>query len=1479
MRVFLTADAHFFEWREYASVVAGVNTRLRAITDALIHSIGEAVNEHGCDTMMFLGDLTHSRASLTHPVVSEVRRFGEYARMMFKHIVAIRGNHDVYLKSPQIDSISLFQGGSNVSVFGSPRGDRNSVFGFIPWMAEKDDFRRELDHFREKKVEYVFGHFGVLGSKVGDGWVVQKAEVGLEDLEGFKGVFLGHYHNHQRLKGNVWYVGSPVPHTWSEEAQEKVYGVLDTETGKVSWHIIPGPSFRKLDLGADGVEAAIDTTNPDAFIKVRVNPDDKKQIRALEKLRAERPNLKVEFEREIKESTARIDVGNSYKDAVAAYIKERPPQASLDRKTIVETACALLSDKDASGHTRSSSIRIKRLRLRHFMSFDNLAFDFENRGLICISGANGAGKCLPGDTELVDAISGEVTTIANLYRGGSRQRAFHVFGLDHSWKLTPTRVLSVAKTGVKKIFSVSLDNGTSVRMSASHPVMTDRGSRRADSLSPGDYVACPREFAVTKPNATMSDDDVVLLAAFIAEGCLATTGYRFSNTDPDIVRLVDSALHKWRLRLHPSGLSGSLRGNWVLGEDDACAATVHDEFMSIVRETGLDLASVFGCNAALVAAGARNPGYDTLMTLYSVYGDARYARIAEILYPYRVFRSWFSALGLHGEKSGTKQVPGIVYTLPTDLLRRFISVYWACDGYVAANGKEVSATTISLELANGIQRILLMLGIPSNLRTRKVTRSTTGFSYTVGVVGRDARVRLCTVLSDCPHSMKRARARNVIETAATVRENNNRDLVPASLVAPTLLSNYEVSGHLSSVNTRSLSQVSKHAYSRVTIGQLAADLGSDDLRRFSESDIIWRRVVSSSDTGVREQTYDIEIDNDTHYYALDNVITHNSALLESILWCLYGKTIRYGSATSNLVNRFVDQPYTRVEVVLDVDGQDVVIQRFAKTKEQDAKILIGGHQFNYDDGQAHIEAYLPPYNVFVNTVFFSSSISRFTEATDAEKKAVIENILGLTMYREAEETAKSRVSGAKVDADLASSTHARTAGSVVALKEAIEAHKGKKPVLSPQHEKEFESAKAEVERVKADVEKAARAVEKADKLRDSVEASVRASDSEKEAELDETGTRLMDDLRVVRERQVEIRTGRKIAAEFASKLRSTKGTCPTCKQSVSLDYVKQAETQAAKDAAESEKQLAQLSVVARDLEEQIARVTVQQKALGKIDDNPKYRKASEKCELADSRLNTAKDLLDTAENRLAAAKETVDRYKVAFDSWQKHGRALSSQRDGAIAAADKAAKEMQGSLARVELYTYVAQMFSAGGLRSFILDTCEADINTEIRQVSRILTGGAIDVQFSATSTTKGGNVRDRVSIVAVNENGSEVYPGNSKGERARIDLCVLLGVRRLALRQSAVRCGTLFMDEVFDGVDPNGAQAVVQLLQEEAATGSTIPLVSHDPNIVGMIADVVTVVKYGNTSGLEASHGQVSDAGAPEPEPRKAKRRSRARG
>lgn len=996
MRVFLTADAHFFEWREYASVVAGVNTRLRAITDALIHSIGEAVNEHGCDTMMFLGDLTHSRASLTHPVVSEVRRFGEYARSMFKHVVAIRGNHDVYLKSPHIDSVSLFQGGSNVSVFGSPRGDRNSVFGFIPWMAEKDDFRRELDYFREKKVEYVFGHFGVLGSKVGDGWVVQKAEVGLEDLEGFKGVFLGHYHNHQRLKGNVWYVGSPVPHTWSEEAQEKVYGVLDTETGKVSWHIIPGPSFRKLDLGSDSLDAALGTTNPDAFLKVRVNPDDKKQIRALEKLRAERPNLKVEFEREIKESTARIDVGNSYKDAVAAYIKERPPQESLDRKTIVETACALLSDKDASGHTRSSSIRIKRLRLRHFMSFDHLAFDFENRGLICISGANGAGK---------------------------------------------------------------------------------------------------------------------------------------------------------------------------------------------------------------------------------------------------------------------------------------------------------------------------------------------------------------------------------------------------------------------------------------------------------------------------------------------------SALLESILWCLYGKTIRYGSATSNLVNRFVDQPYTRVEVVLDVDGQDVVIQRFAKTKEQDAKILIGGHQFNYDDGQAHIEAYLPPYNVFVNTVFFSSSISRFTEATDAEKKAVIENILGLTMYREAEETAKSRVSGAKVDADLASSTHARTAGSVVALKEAIEAHKGKKPVLSPQHEKEFESAKAEVDRVKADVEKAARAVEKADKTRDALAESVLASDAEKAEELDETATRLLADLRVARERQVEIRTSRKIASEFVSKLRSTRGACPTCKQPVSADYVKKAEALAAKAAAESETQLAQFDDVARDLEDQIARVTEQQKSLGRINDNPKYKKASEQCELADSRLNTAKDLLDTAEDRLSAAKETVDRYKVAFDSWQKHGRALSSQRDGAIAAAEKAAKEMQGALARVELYTYVAQMFSAGGLRSFILDTCEADINTEIRQVSRILTGGAIDVQFSATSTTKGGNVRDRVSIVAVNENGSEVYPGNSKGERARIDLCVLLGVRRLALRQSAVRCGTLFMDEVFDGVDPNGAQAVVQLLQEEAATGSTIPLVSHDPNIVGMIADVVTVVKCGNTSGLEVSHGQVGDEGTPEPEPRKAKRRSRARG
>ncbi len=222
-------------------------------------------------------------------------------------------------------------------------------------------------------------------------------------------------------------------------------------------------------------------------------------------------------------------------------------------------------------------------------------------------------------------------------------------------------------------------------------------------------------------------------------------------------------------------------------------------------------------------------------------------------------------------------------------------------------------------------------------------------------------------------------------------------------------------------------------------------------------------------------------------------------------------------------------------------------------------------------------------------------------------------------------------------------------------------------------------------------------------------------------------------------------------------------------------------------------------------------------------------------------VDSLRAVLDDIERRLdgleASEKPiTQARAEIRMD---EHEQALEAARKGL------AQLKSEGELAQ----------FWVDGLRmkikSKLLDGVEEYLDERLRHYSSALTAGEITIGFAARTTLKKGTQQDKIAVTAEHLFGAAELDLHSSGERQRIDLAIVLALQDLARQQhgSAVRL-SLF-DEVFDHLDETGVERLMGLMAQEKAERGTVAIVTQNPRISAHPADhqlVVTRTKEGTT-------------------------------
>lgn len=236
--------------------------------DQFIDWMISIAKQEGCETGFFLGDWTHSRASINMQTLQFSIRALEKLDKAFDQFYLIVGNHDLYLKdSRSIHSNEWARHLKNVIVVDDWL-ERDNVL-LLPWLVGEEHKR-----LKKSKAQYVFGHLELphflMNARVE--MPVHEGGLQIDEFNRFDRVFSGHFHMRQK-RSNVHYIGNAFPHNFADTGDTQ-RGCMVLEWGEepefFAWP--EQPIYIKTNLSTC-IDLATQLLRPKAHVKVYLDID------------------------------------------------------------------------------------------------------------------------------------------------------------------------------------------------------------------------------------------------------------------------------------------------------------------------------------------------------------------------------------------------------------------------------------------------------------------------------------------------------------------------------------------------------------------------------------------------------------------------------------------------------------------------------------------------------------------------------------------------------------------------------------------------------------------------------------------------------------------------------------------------------------------------------------------------------------------------------------------------------------------------------------------------------------------------------------------------------------------------------------------------------------------------------------------------------------------------------------------------------
>ncbi|MCI0550695.1 MAG: OB-fold nucleic acid binding domain-containing protein [Anaerolineae bacterium] len=431
----------------------------------------------------------------------------------------------------------------------------------------------------------------------------------------------------------------------------------------------------------------------------------------------------------------------------------------------------------------------------------------------------GFNKCLPGDVEILDASTGLLIKIEDLYYG--LKQITTTLSCDiPTLKLKNQPITQVIDNGIKPVFRLTTASGRVIEATGNHPFYTYHGWRQLDELESDDFIAVPRVIRV-EGQSEWPENEVIALGHLLAEGnlCHPHSVYFYSQ-DIDQVNDFVQAANSF--------------------ENVKCTIATHKSTYSI------------------------------------------YAARADKRFPPRIF-TWSGELGLLGKNARTKEIPASVFELNNRQIGLMISRMWEGDGHIDMRGHSLYYATASHRTASQLQHLLLRFGIIGRVRTVEFPYKEGRIGYQVFITGHENFVRFAEHIGCYFLSKKRRSIIEYLASYIPPEKIGTKDIVPASVKEYIRVAKDQSGltwtnlSQITGVAPREFhptNSAGKIGFRRNTLQRLGNYFDDPNIKRYAESDLYWDRIAYIEYVG-EKQTYDLEIA-DTHNFIANNILVHNS---------------------------------------------------------------------------------------------------------------------------------------------------------------------------------------------------------------------------------------------------------------------------------------------------------------------------------------------------------------------------------------------------------------------------------------------------------------------------------------------------------------------------------------------------------------------------------------------------------------------------
>ena len=361
-----------------------------------------------------------------------------------------------------------------------------------------------------------------------------------------------------------------------------------------------------------------------------------------------------------------------------------------------------------------------------------------------------------------------------------------------------------------------------------------------------------------------------------------------------------------------------------------------------------------------------------------------------------------------------------------DELANLLNGLYSGDGYVS--NRSIEITTKSENLAIGVQTILTRFGISYRVSDVIKIATNSGFSGNykfITIYGVD-NIKIFHSFVRLTHKGKQGRIENLLH----LKSNPNVDLIEANTLVKDIAR--ELSINVKQLrkqfprldaycynqclpSTNGLKILLKELFMPMSESKNRQVASLQKLQLLAHADIIWDEVVEIEKIEPKEPwVYDLCVDKD-HNFIANNIFVHNSNVMDAICFVLgkaSAKALRAERLTSFIYNGGkTKQPAKQAEVsiffdnskkIFPTEDKEVKITRIARHNGQSLYKINDKVRTRQEILELLSIAKVDPdgYNIILQ-----GDIVRFTEMPSIERRQLIEEIAGISIYEEKKQKA------------------------------------------------------------------------------------------------------------------------------------------------------------------------------------------------------------------------------------------------------------------------------------------------------------------------------------------------------------------------------------------------------------------------------------------------------------------------------------------